>query len=262
MTDLQFAVLTARQAGALMRDHLGATAEIKGDGTPVTRIDQEINTMVRVAVTGRGDLMLGEEDTDHPATTRGRVWVCDPIDGTWLFAAGVPGSVFSLALVDDGVPILGVVYDPWTDRLIYATKGQGAFVNGRRITVNTADQVEGACLVLPGGRVPSLDAGKLFTQAVDLNADVVITGSAVHDAMMVPLGFAAGSVYPYWSAWDMAAVAVIVIEAGGRITNLSGDEQLYDRPIAGAVLSNGRIHDQLMTMVGAVLLRHDHQVHD
>lgn len=246
---LQFAVLTALKAGRMMRSNLGAAATTKVDGTPVTPIDRDINSMVGSAVAARGELMLGEEDDRHGDPTPGQVWVCDPIDGTWLYAAGVPGSVFSLALVDNGNAVLGVVYDPWTDRLIHAVTGSGAFVNGRPTVVNTAGAIAGACLVLPGGAVRPFDARRLFAQAVDLNADVLTTGSAVHDAVMVPLGFAAGTVYPFTSPWDMAAVAVIVAEAGGRITDLRGAPQRYDSPIKGAVISNGLIHDHLLSLV-------------
>ncbi len=77
-----------------MRRCLGATAEAKADGTLVTDADKQINALVSEAVAGRGDLMLGEEDDEYVAPTSGRVWVCDPVDGTWLFAAGVPGPAF------------------------------------------------------------------------------------------------------------------------------------------------------------------------
>ncbi len=248
-TDLQFAVRVARQAGHIMKAGLGAAAVAKSDGTPVTRMDGEINAFIRGEAAVREQRTLGEEDARHDYTTSGQVWVCDPIDGTWLFAAGVPGSVFSLALVDNGAPILGVVYDPWTDRMIYAAAGGGAFVNGSPILVNGKPEIAGACLVLPGNSVEAFDAARLFTRAIEANADVVTTGSAVHDAVMVPLGFAAGTVYPYTSPWDMAAVAVIVAEAGGRITDLEGEPQRYDGPVKGAVISNGFVHDELVAMI-------------
>lgn len=248
---MAFAVSVALQAGRTMRAGLGSPAELKDDGTPVTRIDRIINEDVLAAVAGRGEEMLGEEDTEYGVqTTFGRVWVCDPVDGTWLFTAGMPGSVFSLALVDDGMPTLGVVYDPWTDRLITANTGSGAHLNGRPITVNTAASIAGACLALPGSPARQLRIGSMLAGAIDeAGADVVTTGSAIGDAVMVPLGFAAGAVYPYTSPWDMAAVAVITTEAGGRITDLHGRDQHYDAPIRGAVLSNGRVHSELLDAV-------------
>lgn len=237
-SELNFGVSLALQAGRTMRAGLGSVALLKGDGTPVTRIDQAIND----AVAERRELMLGEEDVTHSGPTSGRVWVCDPIDGTWLFAAGVPGAVFSLALVEDGRALLGVVYDPWTDRLIHASTGTGAFLNGRPIKVNGAAGISGSCLALPGGQVDQLSADRLFADAIDVGADVVTTGSAIADALMVPLGLAAGTVYPYTSPWDMAAIAAIVTEAGGRITDLHGRDQRYDTRVSGAVVSNGRVH--------------------
>jgi myo-inositol-1(or 4)-monophosphatase len=249
LDDLTFAVAVALQAGRTMRAGLGSAAVLKGDGTPVTRIDRAINADVAAAVAERSERMLGEEDTTHPGQSAGKVWVCDPIDGTWLFAASMPGAVFSLALVEDGTSTLGVIYDPWTDRLITAVTGTGAFLNGRPISVNTTVTIAGACLSLPGGKVEQVHADQLFADAVAAGADVVTSGSAIADALMVPLGFAAGAVYPYTSPWDMAAIAVVVTEAGGRITDLHGRAQRYDTQISGAVVSNGLIHDELLSMV-------------
>jgi fructose-1,6-bisphosphatase/inositol monophosphatase family enzyme len=249
--EMMFAVGLALEAGQRMRVGLGSASRLKNDGTPVTVIDEEINGAVAAAVAERGERMLGEEDTVHAGLTDGRTWVVDPIDGTWLFTAGMPGAVFSIALVEDGVPILGVVYDPWTNRLVYARAGTGAFLNGVRLAVNTVAGISGANLTLPGGKLDHLRVDRLFTDAVDFGADVVTTGSAIADALMVPLGFTAGAVYPYTSPWDMAAIAVIVTEAGGRITSLYGADQRYDTGIDGAVVSNGLIHDELLDLVGA-----------
>ena len=250
--DLQFAIDLAQRAGAIMLASLGARATAKTDGTPVTAADKQINDLVHRAVSERGEQLLGEEDEHHAPASTARMWVCDPIDGTWLLAGGVPGAVFSLALVENGRPLLGVVYDPWTRRMVSAVKGEGAFLDGRRLSVNSVPTFDGACLALPGGRVPAFNAGQLFSAAIAENADVVTTGSAVHDALLVPLGFAAAAVYPYTSPWDMAAIAVIVTEAGGKITDLNGAPQRYDAPIKGAVVSNGcmRIHDHLNALIG------------
>ena len=185
--EMTFAVSVALHAGRTMRSGLGAAAVLKGDGTRVTHIDKAINEDVAAAVAARGDEMLGEEDAAHPARTSGRVWVCDPIDGTWLFSAGVPGSAFSLARVDDGRPTLGVIYDPWTDRLITASTGNGAHLNGRPIAVNDTTTLAGACLALPGSPAHQLHVGPMLASVVEAGADVVTSGSAISDAAMVQL---------------------------------------------------------------------------
>jgi fructose-1,6-bisphosphatase/inositol monophosphatase family enzyme len=256
--DLAFGRRLAARAGQMIRAGLGAQASTKGDGTPVTDVDKRVNAFVAEEVAERGDAMLGEEDAQHVEPVGGRVWVCDPVDGTWLLTAGVPLSVFSLALVEDGRPVVGIVHDPWTGRMIYAVDGGAArsvdlwgVGHGRPIRVNTTAHVPGACLVLPGGRVDAFDAGRLNHLAIGMGCDLITTGSAVHDASMVAVGFAAAAVYPYTSPWDMAAIAVITTAAGGRITDLYGQPQRYDREIRGAIISNTLVHAEMLELVAA-----------
>lgn len=245
--EMTFAISIALHAGRTMRSGLEAAA-LKDDGTSVTDIHKTINEDVAAAVAARGEQMLGEVGSNYVPSS-GRVWVCDPVDDTLLFAAGMPGCMFSLARVDDGKPTLGVIYDPWTDRLITASTGNGAHLNGRPITVNHTTNLAEACLALPGRPAHQLHVGPMLARVIEAGADMVTTGSAVSDAVMVALGLAAGAVYPCTSPWDMAAVAIVTTEAGGRITNLRGEDQHYDTAIYGAVLSNRRIHDELIDTV-------------
>jgi fructose-1,6-bisphosphatase/inositol monophosphatase family enzyme len=194
--------------------------------------------------------MLGEEDLDpafgpHP----GRVWVLCPVDGTHLLADGIPLSVVSLALVEDGLPVLGIVHDPHTGRTLTAIRGGGAFCDGIPLHVSASPALCGVRLALPGGPVPGLDTARLLAAAIDAGADLVTTGSAVYDGTLVALGHAAGYVYPYQGPWDVAALAVLVTEAGGRVTDLRGRSQRYDARVHGAIASNGIVHDELVRIV-------------
>jgi fructose-1,6-bisphosphatase/inositol monophosphatase family enzyme len=144
--ELDFALTVARQAGALIRDGLQPVGkqvvQTKADGTPVIRVDREVNQFVTTAVRQQrpGEAVLGEEGGQHGRSKR--LQVCDPLDGTWTYTAALSLPVLSLALVIDGYPTGGVVYDPHADRMISAVEGAGAWLNGQRIHVNS-DSING-----------------------------------------------------------------------------------------------------------------------
>jgi fructose-1,6-bisphosphatase/inositol monophosphatase family enzyme len=126
---LDFAKKLALQAGDIMLQYFDTdiAVETKEDASPLTIADTTINKMVIAAIHEKypDHGIIGEEESDHTVGTK-YVWVCDPIDGTIPFTMGVPTSQFSLALVKDGVSILGVLYDPYTKRMYEAVKGARA----------------------------------------------------------------------------------------------------------------------------------------
>ena len=134
---LEFAKQIAMKAGQIMlkyfKDDNGAN--YKFDQTIVTKADIEINHYLiqQVKETYPTHTVDGEEEQFGKSKY---VWVCDPVDGTAMYARHIPVAVFSLALVIDGVPNVGVVYDPFTDNLYTAIKGKGALKNGMKIQVN------------------------------------------------------------------------------------------------------------------------------
>jgi fructose-1,6-bisphosphatase/inositol monophosphatase family enzyme len=252
--ELSFAQRLVAPVGDIMRGGFrnNTTTDTKPDGTPVTEKDREVGRFVAHMLKRYrpGEPLLNEEDAEHAwGTGQGRCWVCDPIDGTWLYAGGVPTNIFSLALLERGRPVVGVAFDPYTASLFSAAIDTPAMLNGRLLRVNTVTKIPEACLALPGNKVPSLDAARLFGDVVNQGGDTVVYGSSVYDASLVALGFAAAAIYPYTSPWDIAAIKVIVEAAGGRVTDLRGHDQPYDRPIRGAIVSNGHIHDQVVRLV-------------
>lgn len=256
-TELAFAVKTAMRIGQLVHSAGSLAATVKQDGTPQTRLDVAGNELFHKAVrdtwASRGDSALGEEDVEQDRTIApgARVWICDPFDGTWLLPFGLPYTVVSIALVRDGQPLVAVVHDPHADRTFTAIRGHGAHLNGAPVTVNDADTFNNQVLMLPGGNTAGLDVAAMHANAIRAGADVMTVGSVINDATHVVLGFAAGMVYPYYSPWDMAAVALLVTEAGGKISALDGTVQRYDGPLRGAIVSNGRVHGDLVDLVAA-----------
>lgn len=247
---LDFAVALAREAGAIIRENfaLGMRKEWKEDETPVTATDLRINRLVIDAVQRQypDHAVLGEEGDAGPQGEY--VWVCDPVDGTVPFSHGVPVCVFALALCRDGEPIAGVVYDPFMDRLFSAEKGGGAFCNGRPIRVNTAPtlrrQLVEAEYYGDGLYAPSVVEGLLSAGAVPLTQMCVM-----YPAALVASGEFTGAVFHLTKPYDGAPLRVIIGEAGGKMTDIDGKEQRYDRPINGYIISNGLVHDELLRIV-------------
>jgi fructose-1,6-bisphosphatase/inositol monophosphatase family enzyme len=147
---LQLAIQIAREAGAIMRDSFGKNhnVELKSDLSPVTSIDKEINALVVKTLTKRypDDGLLGEEENSGTGSERYQ-WICDPLDGTKPFILGLRNSVFMLALSENGIILLSVVYDPYADEMYYAIRGEGSFCNGKRLHVSQDPVNEGYALV-------------------------------------------------------------------------------------------------------------------
>lgn len=251
--ELEFAKRLARQAGKIMLkyfDHESET-EIKSDNTPVTIADKEVNQMVIDEVKKHfpEDGVYGEEDSF--GKDRARLWVCDPIDGTSSFAMSVPIAVFSLALVVDGEPVLGVIYDPFLDKLYEATVGCGAWCNGGKLSVST-DRLDKLSRInvnwWPNEEYDVLPKAYELSQATGCRVSSM--GSAAKAGVLVANGQLAATIFPGKTDKnvDVAAVKVIVEEAGGKTTDLFGKDQRYNQSIQGFIASNGLVHDGLVEL--------------
>ena len=250
--ELQFAIGLARKAGEIMRENfsLGMKKEWKADDTPVTATDHEINSLVMNAAQERYPThsFVGEEGSRLIESEY--TWVCDPVDGTMPFSHGWPTFVFSLALTKDGESVLGVVYDPISNRLLQAEKGKGAFLNGQKISVSKDANFSKKSFVEAAGdyRFPSIRE-KLAAEG----CYVPVLYSCVYAGMLVATGEFLANVYEYDKPWDGAAVKIIVEEAGGKVTDLNGEEQRYDGKINGFIASNGAIHQKLVDLIQPLL---------
>lgn len=197
---------------------------------------------------------LGEESGGQSASGAPYRWIVDPIDGTTNFAHGLALFCTSIALEIDGRVDVGVIYDPMADELFTAERGQGARVNGRRLTVSAADDLINALLVT--GFPPSTSPDereeqlKIFMAFLSRARAVRRLGSAALDLCFV----AAGRFDAFWEqnlyAWDVAAGGLLVEEAGGRVTNYTGvSYSPFDRQI---VASNGALHDKVIAVISGL----------
>jgi myo-inositol-1(or 4)-monophosphatase len=254
------AVDAAHAAGALLRDALTDQRQVSFKGAPtnlVTEMDARAEQLVsdRLRAAFPGDALLGEEGGTRPGTS-GRRWIVDPLDGTTNYAHGLPMFAVSIALEVAGVVVLGVVYDPTRDDLFVAERGRGAWLGDRRLRVSSAATLNESLLStgfpydVREGEDNNLREFAAFTVRAQ---GVRRMGSAVIYLAYV----AAGRTDGYWELrlgpWDVAAGALLVEEAGGRVTNLSGGPVDLDRP--AVVASNGRIHEEMLQVLKDVRSR-------
>ena len=249
---LDFAKDIAKHAGEVMLKYFKQNngASYKGDKTIVTLADTEINSYLikRVKEKYPSHSVDGEEEQFGKSDY---VWVCDPVDGTAMYARHIPVAVFSLALVIKGESKVGVVYDPFTDSLYTAIKGKGAYKNGEKITVNNyeLDDMKTVCHydLWPGA---DYNISKVL-QELGNKTYIIGLGSIIRACMCVASGDFTLAIFPgtKHKNCDIAAVKVIVEEAGGTVTDLFGNEQRYDESINGAVVSNGKVHSEVIQTV-------------
>lgn len=245
--ELAFAKKLAYEAGEIMKQYFRADqyVETKKDNTPVTIADKTVNNLVieKVQSAFPEDGVMGEEASWH--TDSERLWVCDPIDGTIGYTMRIPTSMFSLALVIDGKPVLAVTYNPRVDELYHAVLGEGAFMNSQPIKVSSKAWGEDTRITTSSheGIFRSKDLiQELNKQHVYVHALLGL----VHQGCLIAEGAIEGRIFLYNGAHDIAAVKLIIEEAGGQVTDLAGNEQRYDQPINGAIMSNGLVHKELV----------------
>ena len=251
---LTTAIEAVVRAGDLQMAQFGGSFQIDKKGTIdlVTEVDIAVERMFRTLVAERfpEHQVLAEEMGGAATAPAGPCWVFDPIDGTTNFAHGLPIFCSSLALEVDGVAEVAAVYDPTRKELFTAERGGGAFLNGTPLHVSSAARLVDALLVTGfpydiHSRVDEIVG--LFAVFTGQVRAIRRLGSAAIDLCYV----AAGRLDGFWEtdlkAWDMAGGALIVAEAGGRVTNMAG-EPFTSR--GGHVLAtNGHLHQPMQDVI-------------
>lgn len=252
MDPLDLALDLARRAAATMSTNfrLGTSRTWKDDGTPLTVTDVGINSMVvdAIAEAFPDHRVIGEEQSSDTGSTSEWAWICDPVDGTVPFAHGLPLSTFVLALTRHGAPELAVIVDPFLDRLFVAEKGKGATLNGSPIRVSSHSSL-GNSIVTVEVPFEGPDGEAIRKSVQAKRAAVLSLWSYSYGACLVACGELSAAVYGGTRPWDAAAAALLVREAGGHATDLSGADQPYDRTVHGLIVSNGLVHDSMLESV-------------
>jgi histidinol-phosphatase len=224
--------------------------ETKPDMTPVSESDKRVELALRerLGEVRPQDKVIGEEfGGSELAGSPGRAWVIDPIDGTKSYVRGMDTWTTLIALLEDGEVKVGVVAMPALEKRWWAVRGQGAFADGRRIQVSQISELATAQFLWSG--IEEWDAIGGFQRVLELGRRCWRT-RGVGDAwqyMLVAEGAAEIATDPEATLWDLAAVSIVVEEAGGRFTSLTGVES----PGAGSGLAtNGRLHDEALAALG------------
>ena len=255
--DLTLALMLADRADALTRARFGALdlrIDTKPDLTPVTDADRAVEADLREAL-GRDrpdDSIVGEE-FGGTTTFSGRQWIIDPIDGTKNFVRGVPVWASLIALLDDGVPTVGVVSAPALQRRWWAARGQGAFaaVDGgqpRRLSVSSVAELGSASLSFSS--LSGWAQRGLRDRFIALT-DAVWRVRAYGDFLsycLVAEGAVDIAAEPEVSVWDLAALDILVREAGGQFTSLDGTPGPHG---GSAVATNGLLHEEVLSRLNA-----------
>ena len=199
-----------------------------GEGSPVSEADIAVDLLMkeRLSAAAIGCGWLSEETEDDSARLSSeRVWVVDPIDGTRAFLAGRPDWAISAALVERGRPTVAALYAPVTDELFVAVRGQGATLNGAPIAVDSGTALAGARVAGPRSMLERLSAqapgiiveprvyslALRFARVAEGRIDIALGGGNSHD-------------------WDLAGADLLVHEAGGVLTTMTGETIIYNLP--------------------------------
>jgi myo-inositol-1(or 4)-monophosphatase len=259
----------AREAGGVLRDFFaqGVATEYKGDVDVVTVADRTAEKLIRERLSqvfpDHG--VYGEEGTRDRLEGEYR-WYVDPLDGTTNFAHSFPQFCVSMGLEqrpktikpdEDGTLVAAIIYDPLRDELFTAERGKGAHLNGRPLHVSPIPNLAEALLAtgFPSRKRHESPNVHFYQEFTLRSHGVRRAGSAALDLAYV----AAGRLEAFWefnlNPWDTAAGILLVEEAGGRVTDFSGNHfELNSREI---LASNGRIHTELLRLFGDLFAGRD-----
>jgi myo-inositol-1(or 4)-monophosphatase len=244
-TLLETAVAAARVGGQELGGYFrcdGLRVSAKGDNDFVTNADHASEDAILKVLRGafpEHSVLAEESGYQHSANRSDYTWIVDPLDGTRNFAQGLPIYSVSIACVQEGLPVVGVVFDPQRDELFVARRGGGASLNGVSLEISSRSSLVGSFLATgyPFRHETALGLYlETFRDVFSQARGVRRCGSAALDLAYTAAGIYDGFFEFGLSAWDIAAGALLVEEAGGRISDLDGGTRYLDR---GNVVAGG-----------------------
>jgi myo-inositol-1(or 4)-monophosphatase len=255
---LNFAIQTARDAGAILLDRLGRALQVsnKGDIDLVTESDLAAEKLIieRIKSHYPRHAILAEESgatagAEFVSGTNDWKWIIDPLDGTTNYAHGYPCFCVSIALENAGTIAVAAIYDPTRDEMFAAERGQGATLNGRPMRVSTVAELNSAmlCTGFPYNVRERPDFAREFANFTMTAQAVRRDGSAAIDLAYVACGRFDGFWEDGLNPWDIAAGILLITEAGGEVTDFTGGAlDIYTPKL---VASNGLIHRDIMRVL-------------
>ena len=254
---------TVIEAGERVREIYESDFEVskKDDNSPITKADLESNKIIRAALEKTGIPILSEEDVDDKSRLNSdKIWIVDPLDGTTDFVNRTGEFTIMVGLVENHVPVMGLIYWPTKQKLYYAERGMGAFCSHsdtvdeciwEAISVRETQNLED-CLALVSRHHLSdrekkiLDHLKItHTASIGSSLKVMEISSGMADVYLTTTN--------KMKQWDTCASFCIISEAGGKITDVAGNELVYNTDIVnhenGLLVTNGFVHNEVVSKI-------------
>ncbi|WP_310621105.1 3'(2'),5'-bisphosphate nucleotidase CysQ [Flexibacterium corallicola] len=227
--DVEILIAAALEGGEKAKAHFGSKPRSwqKEDASPVSVADVEVDNFLRETLMGaRPDYgWLSEETEDNTERLKcNRTFVVDPIDGTRAFLEGGTEWCLSLAVVQDGRPVVGVIYCPMREQLFVAIQGRGATLNGEPTSVSQKEETRGARVVAPGSFF-----NRDSVKGLELSKQPYLRSLAYRIVMVAAGELEASVTRSKAQDWDLAAADVILQESGGRVVSGDGSQLLYNK---------------------------------
>lgn len=257
MDDLHLIIDAARAAGQIGLKYFQKNPNTwtKGKDSPVTEADIAIDGYLqKTLLAARPDYgwLSEESDDDLSRLSKDRTFIVDPIDGTRGFIEGSENWLVSIALVEQGCPIIGVLYVPVLDKLYVSVDGEGATLNGERICVSSAETLSDGEFIIPA-RIASTIQEQLQKE---MKRARHIHSLAYRIALVADGTYSAGVARPGARDWDIAAADLLLTEAGGQFTDLTGRRPIYNKSKTQHewLLSSGKfVQEPFSAAVNAVI---------
>lgn len=244
-----------KNAGEIMKSGISSSdIYVKGRADFVTQKDLEVQNYIF------GELnklypnigFIGEEEDKNISNESGMQWILDPIDGTTNYIYGYNMSAISLALKDKDKIVFGMVYNPFTNELFKAIRGEGAYLNGTPIKVSNTDSLTNALVAVgtsPYYKNLSMEVFDKIRQLFEKSLDIRRSGSAALDLAYVASGRQDAYFEYSLKPWDYAAGCLILEEAGGVVKDTNGKELSYEDIIGVVACCNQKIFDEVMEII-------------
>ena len=247
-----------KEAGALLLGNGRTHVSEKGYADFVTEADLAVQKFM---LTRLGELypeadVFSEEREEQPDPAK-HVFILDPVDGTTNLIRRMNQSCVSLGLVIEGKPVIGIVYNPFNGEMYYAERGNGAYLNGKKLSVASSELLRDSLAVVgtsPYRRDNAKENMRMITKVFYSCLDIRRLGSSALDLCAVADGRYELFIEADLKPWDFCAGSLILTEAGGKITDWNGNEPNYFKNLNVAA-TNGKVHCELVDLVADIVLK-------
>ncbi len=245
MNPYDFIISLVKDAGELLLEQSkkAFTVDIKNNDPRdiVTTVDIEVNNFIIEALKKNFPMYsIYSEEGDSSDNTSEYLWAIDPIDGSANFARHIPHFAICVGLLQNNIPVLGIVYNKITKELFSFQKGRGAYLNGERIAVSKETDLKNASVLLHAGRKPELWkwGGDSYTKLLEHAKKVTNLGGSALDACFVAAGRVEANIYGRLTTFDIVSALGILAEAGGRAVDEKGNRIVFSKTPGKVIMCN------------------------